>query len=62
MAVADLLDEVLGQIPDAPVRVLGSSEHALGVEPGPEPGHVPRLIVRADGIEGLVPGRPTALS
>ena len=38
-------------------RVLGSGEHALGVEPDPEPGHVPRLILVADGVERLVPGR-----
>ena len=36
---------------------LEPGEHALGVEPDPEPGHVPRLILRADRIERLVPGR-----
>jgi hypothetical protein len=43
-----MLGEVLGQVPDAPVRVLGSGEHALGVEPDPEPGHMPRLILIGD--------------
>ena len=42
---ADLLGQVLGQVADAPGRVLRSGEHALGVEPDPEPGHVPRLIL-----------------
>ena len=53
VAVADLLGEVLGQVADAPARVFRSGEHALGVEPDP----VPRLIVQADGVERLVPGR-----
>ena len=35
----------------------GSGEHALGVEPVAEPGHVQRLVLVADGVEGLVPGR-----
>ena len=38
-------------------RVLRPGQHALGVEPDPEPGHVPRLILGSDGIERLVPGR-----
>ena len=45
VAVADLLGEVLGQVPNAPAGVLGPGEHALGVEPLAEPGHVPRLIL-----------------
>ena len=57
VAVAYLLGEVLGQVADAPGGVLGPGEHALGVEPDPEPGHMPRLIVGADGVERLVPGR-----
>ena len=57
MAVAELLGQVLGQVADAPGGVLGPGEHALGVELRPEPGHVQRLVVRADGVEGLVPGR-----
>jgi len=32
----------------APAGVLGSGEHALGVELGPEPDRMPRLIIRAD--------------
>jgi hypothetical protein len=28
----------------------------LGVEPVAEPGHVPRLVIVAEGVEGLVPG------
>ena len=34
---------------------LGSGEHALGVEPGTEPGHVQRLVTVADGVERLIP-------
>ena len=57
VAVADVLGQVLGEVADAPAGVLGSGEHALGVEPGTEPGHVQRLVLVADGVEGLVPGR-----
>ena len=35
---------------------LEPGEHALGVEPVSEPGHVQRLVLVADGVEGLVPG------
>ena len=56
VAAGDLLGEVLGQVPDAPLGVLGPGQDPVGVELGPEPGHVPRIIVRADGVEGLVPG------
>jgi hypothetical protein len=56
VAVADVLGQVLGQVADAPAGVPGSGEYALGVEPGAEPGHVLRLVVVADGVEGLVPG------
>ena len=57
VAVAHLLGEVLGQVADAPRRVRGSGEHALGVEPFPEPGHMPGQVIAADGIQGLIPGR-----
>ena len=57
VAVAHLLGEVLGQVADAPGRVRGPGEHALGVEPFPEPGHVPGQVIAADGIQGLIPGR-----
>jgi hypothetical protein len=29
---------------------LEPAQHALGVEPGPEPDYVPRLIVRSDRV------------
>ena len=45
VAVAELLGQVLGQVADAPGGVLGPGEHALGVELGPEPGHVPGLVI-----------------
>ena len=57
VAVAELLGQVLGQIADAPGGVLGPGEHALGVEFGPEPDHMPRLVIRADSIQGVIPGR-----
>ena len=50
VAVAYLLGEVLGQVADAPRGILGPSKHALSVEPDPEPGHMPRLGLGADGI------------
>jgi hypothetical protein len=50
VAVADLL----GQVADAPGRILGTREHTLGVEPDSEPGHVVRMV--AELVEGLVPG------
>ncbi len=56
MAVADVLGQVLGEVADAPGGVARSGEDALGVEPGAEPGDVQRLVVRADGVEGVVPG------
>src|ERR1700745_2594640 len=51
VAIGHLLGEVLGQVADAPGRVLGPGENALGVEPFPESCHVPRLILRADGVK-----------
>jgi len=54
VAVAELLGQVLGEVADAPGRVLGPGEHALGVELGPEPGHVPRVIVRADCVKAVL--------
>ena len=57
VAVADVLGQVLGEVADAPAGVLRSGEHALGVEPRAEPGYVQRLVLVADGVEGLVPGR-----
>jgi hypothetical protein len=56
VAAADLLGQVLGQVPDTPGRVFGSGEHALGVELGPEPGRMQRLIRWADRVESLIPG------
>jgi len=52
----DLLGQVLGQIADALLGVLGPGEHPLGVELGPEPGHMPGLVRRADGVERRIPG------
>jgi hypothetical protein len=57
VAVAEVLGQVLGEVADAPAGVSGSGEDALSVEPGAEPGHVPRLVLVADGVEGLVPSR-----
>jgi hypothetical protein len=57
VAVAEVLGQVLGEVADALAGVAGSGEDALGVEPGPEPGHVLRLVTVAYGVEGLVPGR-----
>ena len=54
VASGDVLGEVFGQVADAPAGVLGPGEHALGVELGPKPGHMQRIIMRADRIEGLV--------
>ena len=50
-AVADLLGEVLNQVADAPRGVLGPGEHALGVELGPKPHHIPGWVVFADGVK-----------
>jgi hypothetical protein len=57
VAAGDVLGEVFGQVADAAAGVLGPGEHALGVELGPEPGHMQRIIVRADPVQRLVPGR-----
>ena len=57
VAAGDLLGQVFGEVADAPAGVFGPGQDALGVELGPEPGDVQRFIVRADGVEGLVPGR-----
>ena len=57
VAVGDLLGQILSQVADAASRVLGPSEHSLGVEPLPEPGHVMGFSVGADIVQGLVPGR-----
>ena len=56
VAFGDLLSQVLGQIADAPVGVLGPGEYALGIELGPEPGHMLRLISWADRVERIIPG------
>jgi hypothetical protein len=56
VAVGDVLGEVFGQVADATRGVLGSGQDTLGVEPGPEPGHVQRLVLFADAVGGLVPG------
>jgi hypothetical protein len=56
VAVADLLGQVLGQVPDAAPGVLGSGEYTLGVEPFSEPGHVVGFGVGGEGVEGLVRG------
>jgi len=50
MAVADLLGQVLGQVADAPGRILRAREHALGVEALAEPGHVVRLVAKLPEI------------
>src|SRR5215472_249618 len=55
VAVAELLGQVFGQVADAPGRVLRSGEHALCVELSPEPGHVHRAVIGADGGQGVVP-------
>ena len=54
---AELLGQVFGEVADALAGVFRSGDDPLGVELGPEPGDVQRLIVRADGVEGVVPGR-----
>ena len=56
VAVGHLLGQVLGQVADAPGRVLRAGQHALGVEPVPEPGHMHRLVLVPDRVQGLVPG------
>ena len=53
VAVAELLGQVLRQIADAPVSVLGPGEHTLSVEPCAEPGHVVGLA--AELVQRLVP-------
>ena len=55
VAVGDLLGQVLGEVADSPGGVLGPGQHALGVELRAEPGHVRRVIVRADRIQGPGP-------
>ena len=57
VAVAEVLGQVFGEVADAPAGIAGSGEDALGVEPGTEPGDVPWLVLVADGVERLVPGR-----
>jgi len=57
VAVAEVLGQVLGEVADAPVRIPRPGKNALGVELGAEAGDVPRLVLVADGVEGLVPGR-----
>ena len=57
VAVGDVLGQVLGEVADAPVRVLGPGEHALGVEAVAEPGGVQRFVLVADGVERVIPGR-----
>jgi hypothetical protein len=57
VAVAEVLGQVLGEVADAPAGIFRSGEHALGVKPGAEPGHVQRLVQVGDGVEGLVPVR-----
>jgi hypothetical protein len=51
VASGDLLGQVLGEVADAPGGVLGSGEHALGVELGSEPSHVAGLVSRADVVK-----------
>jgi len=51
VAVAHLLGQVLGQVADAPRRILRAREHAVSAELNPEPGHMPRLVLGADGIK-----------
>jgi hypothetical protein len=55
VAVADVLGQVLGEVADAPPGVLGTGQHALGVEPVPEPGDMQRLVLLADRIERFIP-------
>lgn len=55
VASGELLGEVFGQVADASFGVAGSSEHTLGVELRAEPGNMQRLILRADGVERLIP-------
>lgn len=40
VASGDVLGEVLGQVADAPAGVFRAGEHDLGIEPGPQPGHM----------------------
>jgi hypothetical protein len=57
VAVGDVLGEVLGQVPDAPRGVPGPGQDALRVESRPEPGDVQRLVLVADRVECVIPGR-----
>jgi hypothetical protein len=50
VAVAELLGQILDQVADAAGGILGPGEHALGVELGPEPDDVVRLVIVADRI------------
>ena len=56
MGLPDGFGEVLGEVADGLVGVLG--DDALQVELRPEPHHVRRLRVRVgvQGVEGLLPG------
>jgi hypothetical protein len=57
VAAADLLGQVLGQVADAPGGPGRSGQHALSVEPLPEPDHVPRQVIAADAVQGVIPVR-----
>jgi hypothetical protein len=57
VAVAEVLGQVLGEVADAPGGVLAPGQDALGVELRPEPRDVQRLVLWADGIQGLIPRR-----
>ena len=57
VAAAELFGQVFGEVADAPFGVSGSAEHALGVELRSEPGHIQRLVIQADRIECVIPGR-----
>lgn len=54
MAVAGLLSQVLGEIPDAAFGVLGAREDTLNVDLRTEPDHMRRrgLWVATDVVEG----------
>ena len=56
VAVADVLGQVLGQVPDAPRRVLRLGEDPLGVELRPEPGDVQGRVLGAYRVERVIPG------
>ena len=57
MVVGDVLGEVLDEVADAPVASFEPARTPWASNRVAEPGHVQRLVLVAERVEGLVPGR-----